>query len=199
MGTSRRPETQRLPFFTEGTFTPRWFAPESKEAASLSRVAVFELTDQRGRKVSSDDFVGKVYVADFFFTTCPGICKRMTKNMRKLQDAFLDEPDVLFLSHTVTPDVDDVARLAAYADAHGVKAEKWYLVTGDEAEIYRLGREAYFLDEKQGEQPPESEFLHTENFVLVDRRGRLRGVYNGLNRASLQQLARDIEFLLRES
>lgn len=198
LGTSRRPDTEALPFFTEATFTPRWLSPGSKEAVALPRVATFALTNQEGEEISSKAFEGKVYVADFFFTTCPGICTRMTKNMRKLQDAFLDEPDVLLISHTVTPDVDDVPRLAAYAKKHGVRAGKWHLVTGDVAEIYRLGRRSYFLDEKQGDKPPETEFLHTENFVLVDRHGRMRGIYNGLNNASMQQLARDIEYLLTE-
>lgn len=187
-----------LPFYRDATFTPQWIEPGAAELDGFHRVAPFELTNQDGETVTQETFGDKIYITDFFFSTCPGICKAMTQNMVGLQDTFADDPDVLFLSHSVTPDIDDVEQLALYAEAHGVKSGKWHLVTGERSDIYALGRRSYFVDENQGEDVGEEEFLHTENFVLVDQKRHIRGIYNGLNKASLQQLVADVERLKRE-
>ncbi len=187
-----------LPFYADAAFTPHWIAPGAPELETFHRVASFELTNQDGEAVTQETFEQKIYIADFFFSTCPGICKAMTQNMAGLQETFTDDPDVLFLSHSVTPDVDDVEQLAGYAEANGVESGKWHLVTGDRGLIYRLGRRSYFVDENQGEDVGEEEFLHTENFVLVDKQRHIRGIYNGLNKASLAQLVADVNRLKQE-
>jgi len=193
-----RPPTTALPFYDDPAFSPQWIEPGSEALRGFHSIPDFSLTDQDGQTITEATFDGKIYVTDFFFTSCPGICKRMTQNMARLQDRFSAYDDVLLLSHSVTPDVDDVARLAEYATEHGVQSGKWHLVTGDRGLIYRLGRRAYFVDEDQGREASDDEFLHTENFVLVDRNRHIRGIYNGLNTASLQQLVKDVEYLRSE-
>lgn len=187
-----------LPFYADAAFTPHWVSPGGAELDEFHTVAPFELTNQDGDLVTQETFDQKIYVTDFFFSTCPGICKAMTRNMADLQETFADDPDVLFLSHSVTPDVDDVEQLAGYARANGVRSGKWHLVTGDRELIYRLGRRSYFVDENQGEEVGADQFLHTENFVLVDRHRHIRGIYNGLNKASLGQLVADVKRLKQE-
>lgn len=194
-----RPPTTALPFYDDPAFSPQWIEPGSDTLEGFHRIPEFSLTNQDGQTVTEATFDGNIYIADFFFTSCPGICKHMTQNMARLQEKFADDRDVLFLSHSVTPDVDDVATLADYAAANGVESGKWHLVTGDRALIYRLGRRAYFADEDQGRDVSDDEFLHTENFVLIDRDRHIRGIYNGLNTASLQQLVKDVEYLRTES
>ena len=190
-----RPPTTALPFYDDAAFTPRWLASDAAELETFHHIPPFSLTNQDGEAVTEHTFAGKIYVADFFFTTCPGICARMTRNMHALQEELADSDDVLFLSHSVTPDIDDVARLKQYAVTNGVRSGRWHLVTGDRDVIYQLGRKAYFVEEDQGLDAADSEFLHTENFVLIDRRGHIRGIYNGLNKASLRQLVEDIRYL----
>ena len=140
----------------------------------------------------------KIYVADFFFTTCPGICLKMTGNMVKVQEAFKDDPEVLLLSHSVTPSIDSVPVLKNYADKNGVMENKWHLVTGDKTEIYDLGRNQYFVENDLGVPKDINDFLHTENFLLIDKNKHIRGIYNGLNRASIAQLITDIKALKLE-
>ena len=122
----------------------------------------------------------------------------MTGNMYKLQEAFIDDDDVLFLSHTVTPTKDSVPVLKNYARIHGVIDNKWHLVTGDRTEIYDLGRNQYFVENDLSEPKDLNDFLHTENFLLIDKNKHIRGIYNGLNRASMMQLIEDIKTLKNE-
>ncbi|RMD72506.1 MAG: SCO family protein [Bacteroidetes bacterium] len=187
-----------LPYFNDATFTPHWLTPDAPELDTFHRIPPFRLIDQDSQVVTEKTFRGKIYVADFFFTSCPGICPRMTDNMGILQAAFLDDDDVLLLSHSVTPTRDSVPVLKAYAESHDVVSGKWHLVTGERAQIYRLGRQAYFVEEDLGLEKDPDEFLHTENFVLVDRRGYIRGIYNGLNKTSIDQLVADIRTLEQE-
>ncbi|MEM7572118.1 MAG: SCO family protein [Bacteroidota bacterium] len=188
----------RLPFYEEATFSPVWLAPGEQPPADFHRIPAFELTNQEGQTVNQATFAGKIYVTDFFFTICPGICPKMTTNMALLQKAFYEDEDVLLLSHSVTPRQDSVPVLKAYAEAKGIDSEKWHLVTGEQQEIYRLGRKAYFVEEDLGLQKLDEEFLHTENFVLVDQNRYIRGIYNGLNRTSIEQLIVDIRTLQEE-
>lgn len=143
-------------------------------------------------------FENKIYVADFFFTSCPGICPKMTANMNIVQEAFKDDVDVLLLSHSVTPSDDSVAVLKDYALYKGVISNKWHLVTGSEKEIYKLDRKDYFVEDDLGLEKDEDEFLHTENFVLIDKNRHIRGIYNGLNKTSVKQLISDIQTLKKE-
>ena len=187
-----------LPYYNEASFSPHWLAADAPELDTFHRIPTFTLLNQRGDTISTATFQDKVYIVDFFFTTCPGICPRMTKNMGTLQAIFADQPQVLLLSHSVTPEKDSVPVLQAYAEKHGVVADKWHLATGERAEIYRLGRQAYFVEENLGLQKSADDFLHTENFVLIDQQRHIRGIYNGLNQSSLAQLTKDVYALLAE-
>lgn len=187
-----------LPYYNEATFTPHWLSPGSDSLAQFHRIAPFELTNQEGEKITEKTFEGKIYIADFFFTSCPGICPKMTKNMSVLQEAFLEDEQVLLLSHSVTPERDSVTVLKQYAEEKGVISDKWHLVTGPQQQIYELGRKAYFVEEDLGLEKEIDEFLHTENFVLIDGDRHIRGIYNGLNRASVQQLIEDVRTLQLE-
>ena len=195
MDTSR---VNYLPFYKDEAFTPHWITPNSKEAQSFHKIPDFEFVNQLGDTVTAQTFEDKIYVTDFFFASCPGICPQMTGNMYKLQEAFIKDDDVLFLSHTVTPTQDSVPILKNYAKIHGVIANKWHLVTGDRDAIYNLGRQHYFVENDLGEVKDVNDFLHTENFLLIDKDRHIRGIYNGLNSASMQQLITDIKALQNE-
>jgi protein SCO1/2 len=189
----------KLPFYNEATFTPIWSDPDGHELRDFHQIGAFELINQDSQLISNESLDGKIYIADFFFTTCPGICSKMTSNMSIVQEAFMDDDDVLLISHSVTPQKDSVSVLKAYAEARGVKSGKWHLLTGDRSVIYNLGRKNYFVEEDLGLTKNDDEFLHTENFVLIDRAGRIRGIYNGLNKGSVQQLIEDIKVLKKEA
>lgn len=187
-----------LPYFSEASFTPQWLEADAPELANFHQIPSFELTNQEGELITEKTFEGKIYIVDFFFTSCPGICLKMTESMGKLQEEFMSDDDVLFLSHSVTPKKDSVPVLKSYADAKHVVSGKWHLATGDQKQIYQLGRQQYFVEEDLGLAKEDDEFLHTENFILVDHNRRIRGIYNGLNKSSMRQLAHDIKCLKKE-
>lgn len=188
-----------LPYYNEATFTPKWHSPGDQVLDTFHRIPPFTLVNQAGDTINEETFADKIYVVDFFFTTCPGICPKMTANMMALQDEFLSETEVLLLSHSVTPRADSVPILEKYAEDKGISIDTWHLATGDQGDIYRLGRKAYFVEEDLGLEKSEDEFLHTENFVLVDKKRHVRGIYNGLNKTSVRQLIVDIKTLQNES
>jgi len=187
-----------LPFYNEATFTPHWILSDEEVLDTFHRISPFNLVNQEGEPVTEKTFEDKIFVADFFFTICPGICPKMTANMKVLQDEFLNDDDVLLLSHSVTPERDSVSVLKRYAESKGVLSRKWHLVTGAQSEIYKLGRQDYFVEESLGLTKGDDEFLHTENFVLVDKNRHIRGIYNGLNKTSVNQLIADIKHLKSE-
>ncbi len=187
-----------LPFYDEATFTPNWLAVDSDALDAFHKIPAFSLTNQLGETVSNSTFQNKIYVADFFFTTCPGICPKMTSNMMILQEEFIDDEEILLLSHSVTPKIDSVEVLKAYTENKGIDNSKWHLVTGERKQIYDLGRKAYFAEEDLGREKTEDDFLHTENFILIDKNSHIRGIYNGLNKTDVQQLIADIKALKYE-
>lgn len=191
-------KNKALPYYNDTFFTPQWISKDDKQLDTFHRIAPFSLLNQVGDTVTNSTFANKIYVADFFFTRCPGICPKMTENMGLVQAAFLDDPEVLLISHSVTPNQDSVEVLKEYANAKGVVSGKWHLVTGNRSEIYRLGRENYFVEEDLGLDKKEDDFIHTENFVLIDFDGHIRGIYNGLNKTSVNQLIADIRQLKKE-
>ncbi|WP_430425861.1 SCO family protein [Maribacter litoralis] len=194
-------ETSRveyLPYYNDESFTPHWLTPNTEEEKQFHKIPDFKLVDQLGDTLTQKSFEDKVYITDFFFTTCPGICLKMTNNMTKVQEAFLDNPEVAILSHSVTPSIDSVSVLKTYAEKNGVIDSKWHLVTGDKTEIYNLGRNEYFVENDLGIPKDINDFLHTENFLLIDKNKHIRGIYNGLNRASIAQLITDVDALLEE-
>ena len=201
-GDGARSETSsELPFYAEESFTPHWFESHDEIPQSFHRIGSFALVDQEGRPFTEAEVEGEVYVANFFFTACPGICPSTMASMSRLQEAFAGFDDVLLVSHSVTPEADSVAQLQAFAQQMQVVSDRWRLLTGDRAVIYDLGKHRYFTHEDEGEasdQPMDEVFLHTESFVLVDRDGHIRGVYNGMNQTAVTQLVEDATVLREE-
>ncbi|MFK7899569.1 MAG: SCO family protein, partial [Cyclobacteriaceae bacterium] len=181
-----------LPYFYTPDFFPVWVSE------FVNTIFPFSFTNQNGDSVSEKTIKGKVHIADFFFTTCPGICPKMTDNLSLIQAEFESNPSVVLLSYSVTPDRDDVATLKNYADVKGVKSNKWHLLTGKREAIYTLARKSYFVDKELGLDKTADEFLHTENFVLVDKNLRIRGVYNGTLKLEVKRCIEDIRILLQE-
>lgn len=161
------------------------------------RIADFSLTNQNGKTVTQKDFKGKIYVADFFFTTCPNICIAMTDNLLKVQEKIKNNPNVMLLSHSVTPKIDSVPQLKKYAIEKGVIDKKWNLVTGDKKEIYELARKSYLAVKEDGDGGP-FDMIHTENFILVDPDRRIRGFYDGTDLEEIQRLQEELEILIQE-
>jgi protein SCO1/2 len=157
-------------------------------------IADFSLVNQNGITITQEDYRDKIYVADFFFTTCPSICPIMTKNMAEIQENILDDPQVLLLSHSVTPQIDSVPQLKKYALEKGVVDSKWNLVTGDKKQIYELARKSYLAVKTDGDGGP-YDMIHTENFILVDKERRIRGFYDGTNSEDIEKLLADLEIL----
>lgn len=187
-----------LPYYNEAKFTPHWISPNDDKLDTFHRIAPFKLSNQDGAIITEKTFEGKIYVVDFFFTICPGICPKMTSNMMLLQDEFIADESVLLLSHSVTPESDSVSVLRQYAKNKGILSKTWHLVTGSQEEIYKLGRQEYFVEEDLGLNKADDEFLHTENFVLIDKNRHIRGIYNGLKINSIHQLIEDIKTLKKE-
>lgn len=187
-----------LPFYNSPEFTPRWIDEKNSDMSGFHKIPEFELLNQFGNTISEETVNGKIYVADFFFATCPGICPKMAGNMSIVQKAFEKDDQVLLLSHSVTPEQDSVSALKSYGDRNNCQPGKWHLLTGDREQIYTLGREAYFVEEDMGLKKSKDDFLHSENFLLVDQKRRLRGIYNGLNSTDVQQLIADIHTLKKE-
>ena len=161
------------------------------------RIADFSLTNQNGKTISHQDFKGKIYVADFFFTTCPTICIAMTDNMLKVQEEIKNNPNIMLLSHSVTPKIDSVPKLKKYALEKGVIDTKWHLVTGDKKEIYELARKSYLAVKASGEGG-HFDMIHTENFILIDPDQRIRGFYDGTDMEEINRLLDEIDILIQE-
>ena len=191
-----KPE-KRLPIYQPAMVNFELVDSTLQHQKKYHRVANFTLTNQNGKTISQEDYKEKIYVADFFFTTCPTICPVMTKNMVDLQNSFLNDPQVMLLSHSVTPDIDTVAQLKKYALEKGVKDQKWNLVTGNKKEIYQLARKSYLAVKEDGDGGA-FDMIHTENFVLVDPDKRIRGFYDGTNLEEIAKLIEVIDELKKE-
>ena len=190
---------EHLPYYNEASFTPHWFNSQELIPEDFHRIPAFNLKNQLGDTITEQSVSDKIYVVDFFFTSCPGICPKMTANLSTVQEAFLADDRISLLSHSVTPEFDDVEILKEYAEEKGVVGEKWHLLTGDRDQIYNLGRNQYFIEEDLGLKKDLDDFIHTENFVLIDENRYIRGIYNGLNKTSVSQLIADIKTLKKES
>lgn len=191
-----------LPIFTPRDVNPQLVDTTVQHIGYNHRIADFKFTNQNGKIITQDDYKNKIYVAEFFFTTCPTICPKMTENMVWLQDKIKNMPDVLLLSHSVTPDIDSVPVLKKYAVEKGVLDKKWNLVTGNKKDIYYIARKSYLAVET-GKPEELYDMVHTENFVLIDKKGRIRGFYDGTNldkstedgTKNVTQLLEDIKWL----
>jgi protein SCO1/2 len=192
-------QTERLPYYNTPDFTPI-FAGDAKSAERMvsHRIGRFSFTNQHNRRVTEKEVDGKVHVANFIFTSCVSICPVMTRHMKILQNEFGHNNDVAMLSFSVTPWIDNVNRLSHYARENQINAANWHLLTGRRSEIYTLARKSYFAEEDMGFTKDSTEFLHTEHIILVDRKARIRGIYNGTLQLDVEQLGRDIRTLLKE-
>lgn len=188
-------QKEDLPYYSEASFTPQWFEDSDTMPADFHSIPEFRLVNQNGNEVSLQTYQDKIQVVSFFFTTCPGICPKMASNMYLIQEEFSEDDQVKLISFSVTPDYDTVSILREYADSKGAKDGKWDLLTGDRTQIYNLGRNAYFIEEDLGVEKSEDDFIHTENIVLIDGDQHIRGIYNGLNKASITQLMSDVKTL----
>lgn len=187
---------RKLPVISPDQLDSKIVDPVLRSKMSGHRIGAFKLINQFGDTISEKDFEGKIYVADFFFTTCPGICPVMTKQMSRVQEANLNYSDFRILSHTVQPEVDSPAVLLEYAKLHKAQPDIWQFATGDRMEIFSLARKSYFAAVL--EEGKENEMVHTENFVLVDKEKRIRGIYDGTSKEEVDQLIEDIELLRSE-
>ena len=161
--------------------------------AKYHKISDFKLTNQNGKEITQANYKDKIYVADFFFTTCQDICPVMTKNMYQLQEELKNDNQILLLSHTVIPEVDTVEQLKEYAVENNVDDSKWNLVTGDKKQIYELARKSYLAVEDSNYS--EYDMIHTENFMLIDKEKQIRGFYDGTNSEDINRLLKDIEIL----
>ncbi|MBA4134716.1 MAG: SCO family protein [Flavobacterium sp.] len=186
-----------LPIYNPADVNPELVDSTVQFVAKYHTIADFSFTNQNGKTITQKDYEGKIYVADFFFTTCGSICPIMTTNMIDVQKAFVNNPKVMILSHTVTPEIDSVPVLKKYALEKGVIDSKWNLVTGDKKDIYSMARKSY-LAVKLGKPEELYDMVHTENFVLVDAERRVRGFYDGTKKEDIQKLIEDIQWLLTE-
>lgn len=188
---------KKLPIYSPIDVNPRLVDASLQHVKKNHKIASFSLIDQNGEQITQDTFNDKIYVADFFFTRCGTICPIMTTNMAVVQKEFLNDPDVLLLSHSVTPVMDSVSVLKSYALSRGVVDTKWFLVTGEKKEIYNLARKSYFavLDEGDGGA---QDFIHTEQFILVDKKKQIRGYYDGTDLEDISRLINDIFILKTE-
>ena len=186
-----------LPIYNPADVNPELVDSTMQYKSKYHKIADFSFVNQNGKTITQKDYEGKIYIADFFFTTCGSICPKMTTNLVKVQEAIIYNPKVMLLSHSVMPDVDDVVKLKKYAMKNKVNDAKWNLVTGDKKEIYKMARMSY-LAVKQGKPDELYDMVHTENFVLVDAKKQVRGFYDGTKPEEITQLIEDINFLCTE-
>jgi protein SCO1/2 len=186
-----------LPIYNPSMVNPELVDSTVQYISKYHTVEDFSFINQNGKTITQKEYEGKIYVADFFFTTCGSICPIMTSNLVLVQKAIIKNPKVMLLSHTVFPETDSVPVLKAYALRNGVIDSKWNLVTGDKKQIYSMARKSY-LAVKLGKPNELYDMVHTENFVLVDSKRRVRGFYDGTKEEDIQRLIEDINFLCSE-
>ena len=187
-----------LPFFNKPDFTPEWINASDSSYQHIHTIPAFTFTDQDGNNITEKTVSNKIYVANFMFTSCGSICPKMTDNLKKVQTKYLNDPSILILSHSVTPERDSVPVLRKYATTKGIVSGKWHLLTGDIKTIYAIAKHDYYAGNVIGYYGAQNDFLHTENCILVDKARRIRGVYNGTLPLEMERLIADIETLKKE-
>lgn len=190
--------SDNLPYYNGEEFTPNWLESDSVEVQNFHSVPSFSFIDQDGNEVSEKTFENKIYVAGFFFSTCPGICPMIRSKLIKVQEKYLDDASVKIIQHSIRPNTDTVKTLKEYANESGIISGKWHVVTGNRDAIYSLAKSAYFASEDLGNIQKTDDFLHTESLLLIDQNRHIRGIYNGLNSASVNYLMADIDTLKAE-
>lgn len=182
-----------LPIYGEKTYESK----NGKTDTTFHTIRDFSFINQDSQTVTQKDFDGSVYVTDFFFTTCHTICPVMSTQMERVAEKFMGNMEVKFLSHTVDPEIDTVGQLKRYSIKHNADPKQWMFVTGDKKDLYGIARQSYLLDAEQGDGGPD-DFIHTQNFALIDKDKRIRGFYDGVDSTEMNQLMKDIELLLAE-
>jgi protein SCO1 len=200
---SRNDKNKPLPVIQPADVNPVLVDGSIQRNKGGHKIAPFTLKNQLSEEVTEKTLTGKIYVANFFFTTCPTICPAMNSNVKRVYEQYKNFDNVLFVSHTVMPETDTVEQLFAYAERMGVDHKKWLFLTGEKDELYRLARLSYLVAPAMDNpdftgHTPENDFIHTENIVLVDKKARIRGIYDGLNKNEMDKLITDIERLLAE-
>lgn len=188
---------EKLPIYQPAMVNYELVDSSLQHIKKYHKIAPFSLINQNGLNITDNDYSNKIYVADFFFTTCPSICPKMTANMGLIQEDIRTDNQVLLLSFSVTPEIDSVAQLKRYAIEKGVIDSKWNLLTGDKKEIYELARKSYLAVKTNGDGG-EHDMIHTENFILVDPEQRIRGFYDGTDTTAMDELLSDIRVLQEE-
>ena len=188
---------KRLPIYSPADVNPRMVDDEVRHIRKGHKISDFSLINQNGEIITQKDYENKIYVADFFFTRCQTICPIMANNMVTIQEAFKDDDNIMLLSHSVTPVMDSIPVLREYADKKGVDDSKWNVTTGDKKHIYELARKSYFAVVDEGDGGLQ-DFIHTENFVLVDKKKQIRGYYDGTDAEDVNRLIEDIKLLQQE-
>nr|WP_321244082.1 SCO family protein [uncultured Psychroserpens sp.] len=183
-----------LPIYNPSNFNPELVDKSLQNKSNNHRVANFSLINQNGQIITQDNYKDKIYVTDFFFTRCGSICPIMTDNMTKIQEEFIDNEDIMFLSLSVTPEIDSVSVLKTYAANKGVIDGKWNVTTGNKKHIYNLARQSYFAVVEQGDGGLQ-DFIHTPNFILIDKDKQIRGIYDGTNDDDIKRIIEDIYVL----
>ena len=189
---------QPLPIYQPAMVSEELVDSTIQHQKKYHKIADFSLVNQNGDTITQETYKDKIYVADFFFTTCQTICPIMTDHMYIIQKEIINDDDVMLLSHSVTPEIDDVAQLRKYATKKGVIDRKWNLVTGDKKQIYELARKSYLAVKTDG-NGDQYDMIHTENFMLIDKKGQIRGFYDGTQPEDIEKLLEDIERLKEDS
>jgi len=182
-----------LPIFSPNMVSSNLVEESIHHVKKYHKISNFSLTNQNGETITQEHYDNKIYVADFFFTTCPSICPIMTENMFYIQEKTINK-DILLVSYSVTPEIDSVAQLKKYAIEKGVDNNRWNLLTGEKKDIYELARKSYLVAKNNGDGG-KYDMIHTENFVLIDKEKRIRGFYDGTNKEEMDKLLNDIQIL----
>lgn len=189
---------ETLPFYNTADFTASWIDQSDSAYNQIHRIDTFSLLDQSGNTITRDSLEGHIYVANFFFTSCPGICPIMEHNLEQVQTTFIGNPHVRIISFSVMPEVDSVKRLKEYAELHHIHQDQWHLLTGNRNQIYTLGRTSFFSERKAGLLKDSTALLHTESLLLIDSKSRIRGIYNATDTNHIRRVISDMHLLLEE-
>ena len=189
--------TIELPYYNEHTFTPIWLDKSDPKIKNIHSIKTFDFQNQEGKWISQSNLKGKIYIANFFFTSCTTVCPKMATNLLKVQNEFSNNDKVKIMSHTVMPWVDNQKRLKEYGEINNIDSKFWYLLTGPKDEIYKIARESYFADEGFGKSVTTiDDFIHTEKFFLIDSNNKIRAIYNGTLSLETSRMIEDIKSLL---
>lgn len=194
----KKDKSETLPFYNTENFTAEWIKENDAKYSKIHTIDSFSLRNQEGKLITKDSLDEHIYVANFFFSICPSICPQMMTNLSFLQKDFANNPQVKLASFTVMPWVDSVGKLKKYGEDHKIDPSQWYLLTGSKEAIYTLARKSFFAEKRIRLEKTSNQFLHTEAMFLIDKKGRIRGVYKATQIADIESVTEDINTLLNE-